>query len=63
MLIQVNRDNRLYELFINRLRHPYELCPMLIVSMLNPKDKKQGLSERRSGRLRQFFQISPALRR
>jgi hypothetical protein len=25
----------LYELFINCLRHPYELCPMLTASMIN----------------------------
>src|SRR5215510_1903279 len=24
------RSDRLYDFFINRLRHPYELCPMLI---------------------------------
>ena len=31
-----NRSDRLYEFFINRLRHPYELCPMLTVLMVKP---------------------------
>src|SRR4030095_11644334 len=31
-----NRSDRLYDFFINRLRHPYELCPMLTVLMVKP---------------------------
>jgi hypothetical protein len=46
-----NRSDRLYELFINRLRHPYALCPMLTVSMINPHDKEQGFSPRRNGEI------------
>jgi hypothetical protein len=41
----------LYELFINRLRHPYALCPMLTASMNNPHDKEQGFSPRRTGEI------------
>src|SRR5262245_43193961 len=39
---------RLYELFINCLRHPYRVCPMLTASMTIHKDKEQGLSPRRN---------------
>jgi hypothetical protein len=44
-----NRADRLYELFINRLRHPYARYPMLIVSVINPHEKEQGFDPRRIG--------------
>src|SRR5262245_42280746 len=43
-----NHADRLYELFINRLRHPYAPYPMLALSMVNPYEKNQGSSSRRN---------------
>src|SRR5262245_19680823 len=33
----------LYDFFINRLRHPYELCPMLIALMVKPDTRRTRL--------------------
>jgi hypothetical protein len=44
-----DKRHRAYEFFINPLRHPYALCPMLAVSMITPPEKDQGFYPRRIG--------------
>ena len=53
-----DRSGRVYELFINRLRHPYELCPMLIASMISLHTKLFASTER--GLLRRLYVRLPA---
>src|SRR5262245_21212085 len=54
-----NRSDRLYDFFINRLRHPYELCPMLIALMVKPyaapAQRIRPLAWSEWGLLRQFY--------
>src|SRR5262249_16087260 len=58
-----NRSDRLYDLFINRLLHPYELCPMLIALMVRPyaapAQRTRFLAWPEWGMLRQFYASPP----
>jgi hypothetical protein len=58
-----NRSDRLYDLFINRLRHPYELCPMLIALMVKPyappAQRIRFLAWPEWGSLKQFYASPP----
>src|SRR5262245_13408764 len=58
-----NWSERLYDFFINRLRHPYELCPMLIALMVKPyaaPAQRIGLLAWPAwGLLRQFYASPP----
>jgi hypothetical protein len=58
-----NRSDRLYDFFINRLRHPYELCPMLIALMVKPyappAQRIRLLAWPEWGLLRQFYASPP----
>jgi hypothetical protein len=56
-----NRPGRVYELFINRLRHPYELCPMLTSSMIGLQIHRTRLfASTGRGVLRRFYSQAPA---
>src|SRR5262245_22669521 len=58
-----NRSDRIYDFFINRLRHPYELCPMLIALMVKPyappAQRIRHLACPERGLLRQFYASPP----
>src|SRR5262245_35063313 len=58
-----NWSDRLYDFFINRLRHPYELCPMLIALMVKPyappAQRIRFLAWPEWGLLRQFYTSPP----
>jgi len=58
-----NRSDRLYDFFINRLRHPYELCPMLIALLVKPyappAQRIRFLAWPEWGLLRQFYAGPP----
>src|SRR5262249_46598900 len=58
-----NQSDRLYDFFINRLRHPYELCPMLITLMVKPyatpAQRIRLLAWPEWGLLRQFYASPP----
>lgn len=41
-------SNDLYELFINHLRHPYAVSPMLPASMIDPNQTESGLLSQRN---------------
>jgi hypothetical protein len=47
-LFSFNSEPGLYEFFINHLRHPYALSPILPMSMIDPYHTKSGLPSQRN---------------